>query len=267
MTLLVISPDYASHLLPLATLATAWRDARSTASSSPPARRRPQSWRRSASSACDLQLGRGSNPGVIRAEDQPDDEADSLRGFFDATRRGHGADAGYQARERLTDLHVGSGDGRPSDAARSSSDVRPDAILVDHLAFSARLGAVRRRRSASPTSCWGIRAPSRSADEVYGFPPAWPAAFRPDAAELGSCARSATRCRDDFTARVERAPRATLDAARAADADAFGEHGPRVLYNYPAAARATATTARCRRTPSSARRAARSPPMPRSTNG
>ena len=27
MTLLVISPDYASHLLPLATLATAWRDA------------------------------------------------------------------------------------------------------------------------------------------------------------------------------------------------------------------------------------------------
>ena len=27
MTLLVISPDYASHLLPLATLASAWRDA------------------------------------------------------------------------------------------------------------------------------------------------------------------------------------------------------------------------------------------------
>ena len=27
MTLLVISPDYASHLLPLATLATAWQDA------------------------------------------------------------------------------------------------------------------------------------------------------------------------------------------------------------------------------------------------
>ena len=27
MTLLIISPDYASHLLPLATLGTAWRDA------------------------------------------------------------------------------------------------------------------------------------------------------------------------------------------------------------------------------------------------
>ena len=27
MTLLVISPDYASHLLPLASIATAWRDA------------------------------------------------------------------------------------------------------------------------------------------------------------------------------------------------------------------------------------------------
>ena len=36
----------------------------------------------------DLQLGRGSNPGVIRAEEQPDGEDDSLRGFFDATRAG-----------------------------------------------------------------------------------------------------------------------------------------------------------------------------------
>ena len=27
MTLLIISPDYASHLVPLATLGTAWRDA------------------------------------------------------------------------------------------------------------------------------------------------------------------------------------------------------------------------------------------------
>ena len=27
MTLLIISPDYASHLLPLAALGTAWRDA------------------------------------------------------------------------------------------------------------------------------------------------------------------------------------------------------------------------------------------------
>ena len=36
----------------------------------------------SASSASDLRLGRGSNPGVIRAEEQPKGEDDSLRGLL-----------------------------------------------------------------------------------------------------------------------------------------------------------------------------------------
>ncbi len=66
MTLLVISPDYASHLLPLATLATAWRDAgqRVVVASGPATANITEDFgfeRR------DLRLGRGSNPGVIRA--------------------------------------------------------------------------------------------------------------------------------------------------------------------------------------------------------
>ncbi len=93
MTLLVISPDYASHLYPLATLATAWRDAgeRVVVATGPAtdAVVRAFGYER-----VHLQLGRGSNPGVIRAEEQPPGEDDSLRGFFEATREGAVADAG-----------------------------------------------------------------------------------------------------------------------------------------------------------------------------
>ena len=64
MTLLVISPDYASHLLPLATLATAWRDRgeRVVVAGGPATADLVAGFgfeRR------DLRLGRGSNPGVI----------------------------------------------------------------------------------------------------------------------------------------------------------------------------------------------------------
>ena len=70
MTLLVISPDYASHLYPLATLGTAWQDAgEQVVVATGPATAgivRDFGFER-----VDLRLGRGSNPGVIRAEDQP----------------------------------------------------------------------------------------------------------------------------------------------------------------------------------------------------
>ena len=70
MTLLVISPDYASHLYPLATLATAWRDAgeRVVVATGPATDGIVRGF---GFERVDLQLGRGSNPGVIRAEDQP----------------------------------------------------------------------------------------------------------------------------------------------------------------------------------------------------
>ena len=103
MTLLVISPDYASHLLPLATLATSWRDAgESVVVATGPA---------TAGIVADfgfdraeLVLGRGSNPGVIRAEQQPPGEDAALRGFFAATRHGMVPTLRYQAEARRTDL-------------------------------------------------------------------------------------------------------------------------------------------------------------------
>jgi UDP:flavonoid glycosyltransferase YjiC (YdhE family) len=239
VTLLVISPDYASHLLPLVTLATAWRERgeRVVVATGPSTDAIVASF---GFERARLQLGRGSNPGVIRADDQPDEEADSLRGFFDATREGMVPTLLYQANERLTDLMWD-----PVTAGRATlrivDDVRPDSILIDHLAFSARLAldvaghdyadVVLGHPSALPVG-----------DELYGFPPAWPAAFAPDADELAVLRELCERVSANFTAEWNRTATA-LDPAAATSSSAFAEHGPRVLYNYPRALAPASTAA------------------------
>lgn len=230
MTLLVISPDYASHLLPLATLATAWRDAGDDVVVATGPATQPIvdafGYRR-----VDLPLGRGANAGVIRSAEQQAEEAASLEGFFAATREGMLPTLAYQARERLTDLMW-----QPVDRARATLEVvqrvRPDAILVDHLAFSARL-ALHTRGIAYGDVVLGHPSALPVADEVYGYPPAWPAAFSPDPDELAALRRLCEEVSRRFTAQWNDAAR-ELDAAAEPVADAFALHGETVLYNYPA---------------------------------
>ena len=71
MTLLIISPDYASHLYPLAALGTGWLEAgeRVVVATGPATSAIVESFGFEHSP---LQLSRGSNPGVIRAEEQPE---------------------------------------------------------------------------------------------------------------------------------------------------------------------------------------------------
>ena len=264
MTLLIISPDYASHLIPLAALGTAWRDAgeRVVVASGEATAGIAASF---GYETAFLQLGRGSNPGVIRAEKQPDDEADSLRGFFDATRHGMVPTLAYQARERLVDLMW-----RPVEKARATLDVveavRPDAILVDHLAYGARLGlwagdvpyadVVLGHPTALPVG-----------DEVYGKPPQWPRAFHPDPAELAELDVLCRRVAAGFTAEWNTAG-AELAPGRAPVDDAFALHGPLVLFHYPeAAGGARARSGSSRRTGTWVAACVPSLPTPRSTRG
>lgn len=234
MTLLVISPDYASHLLPLATLATEWRDRgeRVVVATGPATASIVESF---GFERVHLQLGRGSNPGVIRAEEQVAEEDASLRGFFDATRLGMVETLSYQARERLTDLMW-----QPVATARAVLDVvaavRPDRIVVDHLAFSARLALVA---GGVPYADVVLGHPSALpvGDEVYGFPPTWPAAF----AGVGAAGADAPLA--DLRALCERVDASFTAEWNAALAElaphlppstsAFGEHGELLLYNYP----------------------------------
>lgn len=229
MTLLVISPDYASHLYPLATLATAWQDAgeRVVVATGPAT---DAIVHRFGFEREQLQLGRGSNPGVIRAEDQPRGEDDSLRGFFEATRRGAVETLAFQAAARGDDLLWD-----PLTLARQVQRlvdrVRPDQIIVDHLAFSARLaltGAGVRHGDV----VLGHPSALTVGDEVYGYPPAWPRCLHPDAAALADLRRLCERVRDTFTTQWNDAL-AVLDPGAPASSDAFAESGDVLLLNYP----------------------------------
>lgn len=230
MTLLVVSPDYASHLYPLATLATAWRDAgeRVVVATGPAtdALVRGFGYERE-----HLQLGRGSNPGVIRAEEQPPGEDDALRGFFDATRRGAVEALTFQASARRDDLLW-----NPVGVGRAVQDVvdrvRPDTVVVDHLAFGARLGL-----TAAGVAYTDVVLGHPSAlvvgDEVYGCPEDWPTAFSPDPDGLARLRRLCEQVRDEFTAQWNDAL-AQLDPGAAESSDAFAETGDVLLLNYPA---------------------------------
>ncbi|ROS48096.1 glycosyltransferase [Frigoribacterium sp. PhB24] len=267
MTLLVISPDYASHLLPLATLATEWRDRgeRVVVATGPATAAIVRSF---GFERVHLQLGRGSNPGVIRAEEQVADEDASLRGFFDATRLGMVETLSYQARERLTDLMW-----QPVATARAVLDVvaavQPDQIVVDHLAFSARLALVAGGVSFADVVL-GHPTALPVGDEVYGCPPEWPAAFGGAGAGAAPAGGRTTVASSNHApawfddANVVRPPAGPgpapagvvglrelcerVDASFTAEwnaalaelaphlppsTSAFGEHGDLLLYNYP----------------------------------
>lgn len=229
MTLLVISPDYASHLLPLATLATAWRDAGDdvVVASGPATRSIVDSF---GFRGTDLRLGRGSNPGTIRAEEQPAGEDDSLRGFFDATRLGMVETLDYQASQRTTDLLW-----RPVETASAVlaviDEVKPDTVIVDHLAFTARL-ALQAAGIRHADVVLGHPTALPIAGEVYGYPASWPKAFTPDGAALEALRERSEGVRDRFTAQWNDAL-SVLNPTASLSNDAFAEHGDTLLLNYP----------------------------------
>ncbi len=229
MTLLVISPDYASHLFPLATLATAWRDAgeRVVVATGPATAAIVAEF---GFEHVELSLARGSNPGVIRAEQQPEGEDDALRGFFAATRVGMVETLKFQASARLDDLLFD-----PVTIARRVlavvEQVGPDEVIVDHLAFSARLALISAK---VPHADVVLGHPSTLpvAGEVYGYPFAWPSAFDPDPSSLVELRTLCERVRDTFTASWNAALR-VLDPTAEPSTDAFAEAGDLLLLNYP----------------------------------
>ncbi|OLT08758.1 glycosyltransferase [Kocuria sp. CNJ-770] len=229
MTLLVISPDYASHLFPLATLATAWRDAgqRVVVATGPATAPLARDFGYDVEL---LPLGRGSNPGVIRAEEQPAGEDDALRGFFAATRRGPVETLSFQARARRDDL-LWDPLGTARRVQAVVERVRPDRVLVDHLAFSARL-ALTGSGVRHADVVLGHPSALTVADEVYGHPPAWPGRLRPSPAELATLHRLCSVVRDEFTQQWNDALQQLAPGAPAS-ADAFAETGDDLLLNYP----------------------------------
>ncbi|MFC7491671.1 MULTISPECIES: nucleotide disphospho-sugar-binding domain-containing protein [unclassified Knoellia] len=229
MTLLVISPDYASHLLPLATLATAWADAGERVVVATGAAT-DEIVRWFGFEREHLQLGRGSNPGVIRAEDQPRGEEDALRGFFDATRLGAVPTLAFQASARGADL-LWEPLRVACEVQRLVERVRPDHVIVDHLAFSARLGLIGAGVRHADVVL-GHPSALTVGDEVYGYPPAWPRRLQPTRSSLVDLRRQCEGVRNVFTQEWN-AALAVLDPSAPASDDAFAETGDVLLLNYP----------------------------------
>ena len=239
MTLLLVSPDYASHLFPLLALAGAWAsDRERVVVATGPAV--AQHVDRAGFERVPLVLGRGSNAGTARASDQPAGEDENLRAFFAATREGMIATLRLQAELRRNDLLW-----QPLAAARATIEavrtVRPDAVLVDHLAFGAVLGL---RAAGIPYADVVLGHPTALpvGDERYGVPPAWPRAFDPDQVELAGLRRLADEVTRGFTDDWNAALHALDPGARAED-DAFRVHGDVVLFSYPEALHDPARTA------------------------
>ncbi|POH62177.1 glycosyltransferase [Cryobacterium zongtaii] len=239
MTLLIISPDYASHLFPLATLGSAWQAAgeRVVVASGPATAGIVADF---GFERVNLQLGRGSNPGTIRAEDQPTGEDDALRGFFDATRVGLVETLRFQAEARSTDL-LWNPVVVAREVQRIVADIRPDQVIVDHLAFSARLALISAGVRHADVVL-GHPSALPVGDEVYGYPGAWPAAFTPDPQELVQLRLLCERVRDDFTLAWNDAL-LQLDPTAPPSGDAFTETGDVLLLNYPAELHPVARTA------------------------
>ena len=240
MTLLVITPDYASHTLPLLTIGRAWqRQGQRVVVATGPAM--APLVRSAGMEYTELIMSRGSNAGVIRTRQAQDEEARSLEAFFAATRRGMVETLRYQAEQRSIDLLW-----RPLQVARRTLRIldvhAPDAVLVDHLAFGATIGL---RAAGTPYGDVVLGHPTALpvGEEMYGVPSAWPPAIKPDPLEIESLRVTARGVSEAFTHAYNEALRMVGSNVPMVD-DAFRAHGDLVLYNYPAALHGPVRTAR-----------------------
>jgi hypothetical protein len=135
---------------------------------------------------------------------------------------------------------------RPRQVARRTAHLvevpRPDAILVDHLAFAATIG-LRSLGASYGDVVVGHPTALPVDGEVYGLPSAWPPSITPGAVELESLRAEARGVTEAFTHVYNMALHALEPAAPAVD-DAFAAHGDLVLFNYPAEIHPPMRTAR-----------------------
>jgi zeaxanthin glucosyltransferase len=220
MSLLAISPDYASHYGPLAVLAGAARDTgrRVVVATGPSLRRRVEAdgfeWRL-------LRLGAGSNTGLAVRDP-------NLDRFIAATAAGPIATMRRQALDRERDLLW-----RPEqvaiEVARLCDEIEPERVIVDHVSFASTLAMYAIERPFT-TVVPGHPSQLPVGSERYGVPEVWPLRICPDPHELADLDLLVDRVTRIFTERWNAALTAVAPGRPAVD-DAFRVHGHTVLYN------------------------------------
>lgn len=231
MKLLVVSPDYASHALPMIEVAKAWAATHGEAVVATGQATRPLveaaglTW-------VELRLGKGSNGGVIEADKQPVGEDDHLRAFFDATRAGPVATLRYQADARRHDL-LHEPDRVLDRLTDIMLEVQPDRVVVDHVAFGARV-AIHALGVQPATMVLGHPSALSAPGEVYGLPPTWPTSLQPHSADLDDlAARCHASIRELATTANDVLTRRAPDRLPLGDLTSGG--GQPTIYVYPEA--------------------------------
>ena len=220
MSLLVISPDFASHYGPLAVLARAAHDAgqRVVVATGPNLRQRVQAdgfeWRL-------LRLGTSSNTGVAVCDP-------SLERFITATAAGPIATMRRQALDRERDL-LWRPERVATEVARLCDEIEPERVIVDHVSFASTLAMYATARPFV-TLVPGHPSQLPVGSERYGVPESWPLLICPDPHQLVELDQLVDRVTRVFTERWN-AALAAVAPGRPAVGDAFRVHGDTVLFN------------------------------------
>ncbi len=220
MSLLVISPDFASHYNPLSVLAKAalQHGERVIVATGPNLRGRVEDsgfeWRL-------LPLGASSNSGIA-------DVDPGITRFIAATKNGPIATLRQQALDREADL-LWEPKRVAVDVAKLCDQIEPERVLVDHVAFGSTLAMYATGRPFI-TLVPGHPSQIPVGTERYGIPQAWPSAITPDFPALVELELLSDRVTRAFTVRWNSAL-ASVAPERPMVDDAFRVHGGRVLYN------------------------------------
>jgi zeaxanthin glucosyltransferase len=193
---LLVSPDYASHYLPLSALGQALaRRGHDVVVATGPAlgeRARADGFEHH-----ELVLGPASNAGLAGESSQPAGEAARLSAFLAATRAGMVATLRLQAEARLRDL-LWQPAAVTERLAEIVSDVSPTLVVSDQLAFGSTL-ALRALEQPYVSFHPGHPSAIPGAGELYGFPSHRPAEFRAGEQELVELRRLCVDVSERFT--------------------------------------------------------------------
>lgn len=220
MSLLIISPDFASHYGPLSVLANAAQQhgRRVVVATGPNLRQRVVDagfeWRL-------LRLGASSNSGIASCDP-------GITRFIAATREGPVATLRRQALDREADL-LWEPNQIAARVAELCDEIDPERVLVDHVSFASTLAMYATGRPFV-TVVPGHPSQLPVGTERYGVPRAWPSAIRPHlqhVVELESLSDRVTRA---FTAKWNSVLESIAPDRPLVD-DAFRVHGDLVLYN------------------------------------
>ena len=227
MRIVVLSPPFFSHFFPLATLASALRDAGaetylgcSEAFESEVRLRGLQ--------FCEININRNANTGQASSTQQAERERKRLQEFLDATKRGPIETLRAQNRHRLADM-LANPEELLERIQELDASLRPDLWVVDQLSYGATLALIA-HGLRFVTFCPPHPLSIPPSEVLYSVPPRWPSVFSVEREQIAVLEKEALTLEQDFTDRFN----GLLEPFGRRVESAFRSASPElILHNYP----------------------------------